>query len=421
MISFLSDELGTPLLDLFSRLSAYPSNLAQNDLVAGRIRAEQVSNVKRYLFSVMAANAFNALIFVAAVWQSPQRQMAIAWAATVLMFTIYHGFKSQSSAGLTPSHVSGRAIIRAIRNAFLLGGLWAVPPLLFFAEATSTGRIVIACLCAGMLGGATFALSSIPAAALAFTIPILIASGIAIVRSGDPAYLLVGLLMLSYVTVLLRGGFVHAAQIARRVGAQTQAESKVRVDELTGLPNRLAFREALSKAFARLARFHEQFAVLYIDLNEFKNVNDNLGHAVGDQLLVEVGRRLKACAREIDLVSRLSGDEFAILMANANQLEDVTILADRIIACLNSSFTIDGEEVSTGACVGIAMAPMDGDTPTVLLKKADDALYGAKKAATRVHHDLTPNAQTRSRRGDLRRSARADASRMAQRSTQRLH
>src|SRR5262249_54320290 len=143
MISFLSDELGTPLLELSSRLSTYPSNLAKSNVVAARIRAEQVANVKRYLFSVMAANAFNALIFVVAVWQTPQRQMAVAWAATVLMFTIYHGFKSQRSAGLTPSQVSARAIVRAIRNAFLLGGLWAVAPLLFFPNATSTGRIVI--------------------------------------------------------------------------------------------------------------------------------------------------------------------------------------------------------------------------------------------------------------------------------------
>jgi diguanylate cyclase len=422
MISFLSDELGTPVLDLFSRLSAYPSNLAQNELVAGRIRAEQVSNVKRYLFSVMAANAFNALIFVAAVWQSPQRQMAIAWAATVLMFTIYHGFKSQRSDGLSPSHVSGRAIMRAIRNALLLGSLWAVPPIVFFADATATGRIVIACLCAGMLGGATFALSSIPAAALAFTMPILIASGIAIVRADDFAYLLVGLLMLSYVAVLLRGGFVHAAQIARRVGAQAQAESKVRVDELTGLPNRFAFREGLAGAFARLARMDEQFAVVYIDLDDFKHVNDNLGHAVGDKLLVEVGRRLKACAREIDLVARLGGDEFAIVMANVSRLEEVTILSDRITGCLDSPFLIDGVEVSTGACVGTAMAPADGDTPKVLLKKADDALYAAKAAKARVHDDVTLDAHTKLPRRKSRRPPRAGANRRGQaRPTLRLH
>jgi len=167
---------------------------------------------------------------------------------------------------------------------------------------------------------------------------------------------------------------------------------------------------------------HEQFAVLYIDLNDFKYVNDNLGHAVGDGLLVEVGRRLKACAREIDLLARLGGDEFAIVMAGASQLEEVTILSDRIIGSLDSSFLIDGVEVSTGACVGIAIAPVDGDTPTCLLKKADDALYTAKAANAHVPYELRPNAHAQLRRREPRRPARADAHRRGQaRSSLRLH
>ena len=169
-----------------------------------------------------------------------------------------------------------------------------------------------------MLGGGAFAFASIPAAAIAFTTPIVIGSAIAIGRSGETAYILVSVLMVSYITVLLKGAFVHSAQIATRVTAQVQAERRVRRDELTALPNRLAFYEGLEAAFARLARTHEKFAVLYFDLNDFKEVNDEFGHATGDKLLVHVGQRLRDCARDTDLVSRLSGDEFAVIAGKYN-------------------------------------------------------------------------------------------------------
>ena len=130
---------------------------------------------------------------------------ALAWASTILLFTIYHGFKSLYSPSAKPSYVSTRAIVRAVRNAFLLGSLWAMLPLLFFSNASAGGQVIIACLCAGMLGGGAFAFASIPAAAIAFTTPIVIGSAIAIGRSGETAYILVSVLMVSYITVLLKG------------------------------------------------------------------------------------------------------------------------------------------------------------------------------------------------------------------------
>ena len=210
----------------------------------------------------MLANACNALVLVVALWPSSQRQLAIAWASTILMFTIYHGFKNRRLDGPKPSYASSRVIARVVRNAFFLGSLWASLPLLFFADASAGGQVIIACLCAGTLAGGAFAFASIPPAAVTFTAPIAVASAIAIGRSDDPAYLLVAILMVSYIIVLLRVVFVHAAQLARRIAEQIKAERKVRRDELTDLPNRLAFNEGLENAFARLDRLHEQFAVL---------------------------------------------------------------------------------------------------------------------------------------------------------------
>jgi len=193
---------------------------------------------------------------------------------------------------------------------------------------------------------------------------------------------LVAVLLISYIAVLWRGVFVHATQIARKVVEQAQAEKKVRHDELTNLPNRLAFFEALEDAFARLVRVNERFVVLYLDLNDFKSVNDTHGHAFGDKLLIQVGQRLRDCVRNIDLVARLSGDEFAVVMADTVDRSAATTLAKRIVGRLDLPFVIDGVEIFSGACVGIAFAPTDGTGPELILKRADEALYNAKNRSS---------------------------------------
>ncbi len=372
------------LRELISHFVGYPASAIGDHAVEGRIRAEQINSIKRYLPTTLLANICNASVLVAALWFSPQRQLAMVWAATVLLFCLYVGFKHWKSVHTSSSYASRSAVFRAIRNALLLGSLWGAVPLTFFSGASPGGQVVIACICAGMLGGGSFVLAGIPAAAVAFTAPIVIACAIAIGSSGDVAYFLVAVLMVSYISLLWRGIYVYALQLARRVFAQVNAERKIRRDELTNLPNRLALFEALESAFARLARFGEAFALLYIDLDDFKSVNDRHGHVAGDKLLVQVAQRLKNCAREIDVVARLSGDEFAIVVTGVANAAVVTALANRIVGSLDTSFLVDGAEISTGACVGVGLAPADGTNPELLLKSADEALYEAKRKSGNV-------------------------------------
>ena len=369
---------------LISRILSYPNSLVQDEAVEGRVRAEQISNIKHYLTWILLANICNALVLVAALWASPLRRSALAWASAIIIVGIFYAVRQRRTARVRPTHVSAHTIRRAIRNSLVLGTLWATLPLICFADASPGGQVIIACLCAGMLGGGAFALASIPAAAVAFTAPIVVASAIAIGRSGDAAYALVAVLMVSYISVLWRGIYVYASQIVKRVAEQVKAEREVRRDELTSLPNRLAFSEELESAFSRHARFGERFAVLYLDLNDFKMVNDRRGHAAGDKLLVEVGRRLRESVREIDRVARLGGDEFAVVVANTQDAAIPTALAARIVSSLDRPFKIDGADVFTGACVGIAIAPADGENPELLLKSADEALYDAKHRPGRV-------------------------------------
>ncbi|HYY85192.1 MAG TPA: diguanylate cyclase, partial [Beijerinckiaceae bacterium] len=165
--------------------------------------------------------------------------------------------------------------------------------------------------------------------------------------------------------------------LAARQKLEAQLTHMAHHDGLTALPNRVLFRQEMERELAR-ARRGEAVAVLCIDLDHFKRVNDTLGHAAGDALLQGAADRLRACVRETDIIARLGGDEFAIVQVQAEQPRAATVLAERLIADLSRPFDIDGHQVVVGASVGVAFAPSDGTEADQLMKSADMALYRAK-------------------------------------------
>jgi len=150
-------------------------------------------------------------------------------------------------------------------------------------------------------------------------------------------------------------------------------------DALTGLPNRLRFTEQLDQSIRR-ARQQEDysFAVLFLDLDRFKVVNDSLGHMIGDRLLIAIARRLEMCVRPEDIVARLGGDEFTILLENVRKVEDATLIAERIQNALSLPFNLEGYEVFTSASIGIAFSTTGYEKPEDLLRDADTTMYRAK-------------------------------------------
>ncbi len=159
-------------------------------------------------------------------------------------------------------------------------------------------------------------------------------------------------------------------------------------DALTGLPNRSLFTERLRHAMRRAARHPDDlFAVLFLDLDRFKDVNDNLGHFAGDELLRAVARRLEACLRPEDTVARLSGDEFAILLESITDASDAGRVAERIEEALSFPINLAGAEVLTSASMGIVTSSMSHDQPEQLLRSADMAMYRAK-AAGRARYEM---------------------------------
>ena len=150
------------------------------------------------------------------------------------------------------------------------------------------------------------------------------------------------------------------------------------LDPLTGLPNRVRFHIRLAEARSRLERSQEGFAVLAVDLDRFKQVNDTLGHPIGDALLRKVAERLQSAVRPTDTVSRFGGDEFAVIQGNVGDARGAEVLAKRIVDLLGRAYIVEGHLINIGASVGVAVAPADGADPDVLLKNADLALYRAK-------------------------------------------
>jgi diguanylate cyclase (GGDEF)-like protein len=149
-------------------------------------------------------------------------------------------------------------------------------------------------------------------------------------------------------------------------------------DQLTSLPNRTLLRERVDHALARAMRAGTGVATLILDMDRFKEINDMLGHEIGDKLLIEAARRIRACVRDQDTVARLGGDEFAVILEGVSEAKEVLPVIERIIASLNEVRAIDGHEVNSSTSVGIAMYPENGNDLSELLRAADMAMYQAK-------------------------------------------
>ncbi|MBI2713997.1 MAG: EAL domain-containing protein [Rhizobiales bacterium] len=205
------------------------------------------------------------------------------------------------------------------------------------------------------------------------------------------------------------GGWVATHEdITERILAEEKIRHLAHYDALTNLPNRVTFYERMETVLGHLRR-SETIAVLSLDLDQFKNVNDTLGHPVGDRLLQAVAERIRSCVRGEDIVARLGGDEFAIMQVPSERPADITALATRLIEVVGAPYDINGHQVVVGTSVGIAIAPDDGSEPDALMKNADLALYRSKADGGGVYRffEVAMDARMQARRAlelDLRKA-----------------
>jgi diguanylate cyclase (GGDEF)-like protein/PAS domain S-box-containing protein len=201
-----------------------------------------------------------------------------------------------------------------------------------------------------------------------------------------------------YAAIIDRGYIIYDAhgKAVRMIGAMADMTERKRSEErlnyvahhdlLTGLPNRALLHDRLNQAIFEAGRHGRLVGVVFLDLDRFKTINDTLGHAAGDQLLKEVGRRLTQTVREGDTVARLSGDEFSLVLADMAQIEDAGRLAQKLLDCFSAPFVIDGHELFVSASIGMTLYPHDDNNPDVLLRNADVAMYRSKDAGRNAYH-----------------------------------
>lgn len=172
---------------------------------------------------------------------------------------------------------------------------------------------------------------------------------------------------------------ILCSDVTKQKEDETRLQFLAHHDPLTGLPNRTQFQQRCEEALMRAARRNAKVAVLFVDLDHFKTVNDSLGHAHGDELLRNVATRLQECTRKTDTVARLGGDEFTILLGEVADSGDIAFIARKIAGRLSTSFSIAGHEVYVSASVGISCYPEDGQSAAALIRNADAAMYAAKE------------------------------------------
>jgi diguanylate cyclase (GGDEF)-like protein/PAS domain S-box-containing protein len=225
-------------------------------------------------------------------------------------------------------------------------------------------------------------------------------------RNGSPLWVLMNITMLPSATksFFMEGTLID---ITDRKTAEEQVAYQAYHDALTGLPNRSLFRDRLNQALTHAQRHKVGLAVLFLDLDHFKLINDTLGHSIGDWLLKEVSMRLKTSVRDGDTVARLGGDEFTILLPEVSRSEDAAHVAQKILDTISSPLRWDNHDVYVTTSIGISLSPSDGIDSETLIKSADNAMYRAKELGRNNYQLWSPDLNTRvQNRLSLERSLR---------------
>jgi diguanylate cyclase (GGDEF)-like protein len=179
-------------------------------------------------------------------------------------------------------------------------------------------------------------------------------------------------------------------EIRRRKLAEKELEHLAHRDTLTGVSNRYMFLDRLEMAVAHAQRRKAKLAVMFVDLDRFKFINDTYGHAAGDAVLRSVATRMSACLREVDLIARYGGDEFTVTLVDVTSTEGIALVARKIIDTLQQPIRVDGTELNIGCSIGISLYPDDSADFEELIRNADEAMYVAKQKPESGFHFFQP-------------------------------
>jgi diguanylate cyclase (GGDEF)-like protein len=359
-----------------------------------RLRAEQVSQLCQVLPLSIGTSLLLATIAAVIFWPHANHVAVLSWCG---LLAATSGWR----LGIIRRHARLRArefgdLLRLapwVRAGSLAAGVsWGLSILLLYQSGDLVHQLFLVFVLAGVTAGSAITMAVDRQVALYFQMPVLLPLVARLALEGDAIHLGMSAMVLLYSTFLYVSVQRLSSHNAQNIELRLQAlqreqqlfESETRFrrlaqhDALTGLPNRLSLQASLPPLLAAAAASGNRVALLYLDLDDFKDVNDSRGHGCGDQMLVAVAQRLRSCVRADDLVARVGGDEFIVITQRAGNHGDVEHLAARICSALASPLDIEGEPVSTCASIGIGVYPEDGADTELLMKHADIALYQAK-------------------------------------------
>jgi len=356
------------------------------------IKTEQVRHVYSAVPLSVLAIFINSLLLGIILWPVVDSKLILIWLATTNLLSALRLWHYTKFKGSDPSQTDiSRWENQALITSTLSGLLWGFAGLFLFPSNDIAYQVFLAFVVSGMSAGAVTTLSahtsaSLPFIGLAIT-PIVLQFSILGSSLGYAMAFMSSLFLIILMATSVRLNRTIMGALEMRYGRQV-AEATIQhqalYDALTNLPNRRLLFDRLKQELARSQRHQHLGTIMFLDVDHFKTINDSLGHLVGDELLIAIADRLKERLRDEDVIARLGGDEYVILISEiGNTLGEVTsrtqLFAEELLALIRNPFDIKGHNLHVTASIGIVLFPLEQETPEDLLQQADMAMYQAKK------------------------------------------
>ncbi|MFD2113064.1 diguanylate cyclase domain-containing protein [Thiorhodococcus fuscus] len=398
----------------------------ESDLGA-RIRAERIALLFANTGAALTGNLLVAVLALVIVFPLAPAILSVSWFAVFMLIALVRGWMTRRYDRRSDDRRPSSGVwVRALMFILALQGTWwGVFCVLLMRYASPIQVGFAPFIIGGIVAAAVATLGSLRSAYLAFTVPMIVTLiGTLVWRGGNDALLMAGLSVAFEITMIVTVWQVSAIvsrnidlrvqnehlvgsltatneelsevnrDLAREIEERKRAEARsdflATHDVLTGLPNRRTQSDRFAQAAARVSRSGGLVAILFVDLDRFKQVNDALGHAAGDRLLCLVSERLRHALRSGDSVCRHGGDEFLVLVAEATGRATIVQVAERILEAVCAPIDLDGHSVRIGCSIGISLYPDDDDSFERLVVHADRALYRAKGQGGDVYRFFAP-------------------------------
>jgi diguanylate cyclase (GGDEF)-like protein len=361
------------------------------------LETEQVRLLHQNALLSQLVALVNAGILAYVLWPEADQRNLVAWLFCMVVVSVLRLGEAAAFAHTAPA----ASEMRSWRNWFLLGAFasgvaWGASAVVVFPEHSLPHQVFVSFVIAGMVAGAVATLSPLMTAFALFAVPALTPMVLQFLLGDGPLHF-----PMSFMSVLFGLAMMTVARHVNAIMRESLRMSRhneqlAHYDALTGLPNRVMFTQALDLALRRAERHGNQFALLFVDVDRFKNINDALGHDAGDQLLREVGRRLRHGLRASDIVARFGGDEFIAVLEDLPDTTYAGAVASKLLEALAAPMRIEGQELHVTASIGIATCPQDARDARTLQKIADTAMFRAKAQGRNTYRFYAPQADAHS-------------------------